>query len=150
MQAALTRTKGELATQRDSYEKASLDLKSAQDAALRAESDLRTTAAKLDQALNKSHKSGAVWETMMKGKQEREQEVAALKEEITALTLQRHTAGSRVDTLEKDKRDLQSEKALAHQRVWLVSLSFALAVPAMDSDACLGVIALANQLKMEP
>lgn len=117
LQAALSRAKSELATQRENYEKVSVDLKSAEGAQQRAQSDLLTVRRKLDDALTKSNKSGEIWETMMKGKQEREQEVNDLKEEIVALALQRDTAGTRVETLEQDKRDLQVEKSLAHQRV---------------------------------
>jgi hypothetical protein len=117
LQAALSRSKSELATQRENYEKISVDLKSAEGAQHRAQSDLLTVRRKLDDTLTKSNKSGEIWETMMKDKQEREQEVNDLKEEIVALALQRDTAGTRVETLEQDKRDLQVEKSLAHQRV---------------------------------
>jgi chromosome segregation ATPase len=117
LQAALDRTKRELATQRESYDKAAVDLKAAEAAQQRAEDDLRTTRRKLDDALNKSNKSGAIWETMMKGKQEREVEVNKLQEQIAAAQVARDIAEQRVRSLEGEKDDLEVEKRRAQQRV---------------------------------
>lgn len=120
-QAALDRSKSELALQRDKYDKVVLDVKRAEAAQARAESDYLAAKKKLDEALKKSNKSGQLWEEMMQGKQTREVEVNSLREQVTKVETQRDQLEIQVATLKQQLDDLEAEKSRAYKRVQLCS-----------------------------